>query len=683
MTDKSLTLFCVVDGESVSNAFDIAIESAKTVSDFKMAIKHEKAPRFDDIAADKLILWRVSIPEDKQSSVVTITALDDKTELDKSWIPLSQLFRNDADYNTYTIVQRPPALKRNVEDGKVLSPAKSPRSRLLEMYSLRDAIEEAGLTGKAVKNGTYCLARLDSKDRVSVLDSMGQIVWKTDDFRTLLAAALELQGRNMDDVDTLSAPPDYDCFPLIETTNLYVRQAYKDLYGTILQMFENNRPNDSGFWKKIVVTGTSGTGTSAFLVYFAIRLLAEGDDDNNPPMLIFHTKQRDKCYVFGGRCTLRSGNIDDFMPFLKLPNTWYLVDSAPSPALERAKTIISAPPSTLASRVLRYQDVDKKVSWRYYLPPWNLEELKNCRNSVRAFRAVPLELMEELYSEIGGVPRYVLEWPRQVMGRCPNDLKVAKDTAHRHLNQALGYASDPTEMMRYCLQTGETLDASGHLIHLWPNDEKHSFPRLEWASPYVAKKVSSLLTEEVCNRMFWYLSVGPEESANKIMFQAYALHTLRKRGHTFELKDLDTGELSRLKLPRKSVINLFSTIVPVDHGNTLCMPSIRNDAGVDLLFAPGDLFQITVSRNHPVQGPPLLKLIENLIQEGEDWIHSPEEARLIFVVPSNIYDDFPKQSYLKSDEKVYRAVPAKLKGVKQYALRIDLKTAAAGKSLGL
>ncbi|KAK3843871.1 MAG: hypothetical protein J3R72DRAFT_102512 [Linnemannia gamsii] len=60
MADNLLTLFCLVDGDSVP--FSVDIDTSKTVDHLKDAIKTKKAPRFDDVAADELTLWRVSIP---------------------------------------------------------------------------------------------------------------------------------------------------------------------------------------------------------------------------------------------------------------------------------------------------------------------------------------------------------------------------------------------------------------------------------------------------------------------------------------------------------------------------------------------------------------------------------------------------------------------------------------------
>ncbi|KAF8910309.1 hypothetical protein BGZ58_005912, partial [Dissophora ornata] len=239
---------------------------------------------------------------------------------------------------------------------------------------------------------------------VALLGVLGEDILATDYFKSLIMAAVELRNADIGELDKIKAPLGSK-FPVVQAGDLYVRQTYKELYGDILKMFKEEDGE-----KQIVVTGTSGIGKSVFLVYLVIRLLVESDVDN-PPIIIFHTKQSKKCFAFGGYSTVRSGDIDDFAPFLTLPDTWYLVDSSPEPVLDKARTVIAASPKTLFSGANPYQDVDKDVAWRYYMAPWSLEELTTCRSSVADFNVVPLEMMEKLYSRIGGVPRYVLARP--------------------------------------------------------------------------------------------------------------------------------------------------------------------------------------------------------------------------------------------------------------------------------
>ncbi|KAI1302690.1 hypothetical protein EDD11_005566 [Mortierella claussenii] len=73
MLDKRLPFFCLVDGEATSNAFPVSTSTTTTVGELKDLIKTKKAPRFDDVAADELTLWRVSIlvvPADKHKPIV-------------------------------------------------------------------------------------------------------------------------------------------------------------------------------------------------------------------------------------------------------------------------------------------------------------------------------------------------------------------------------------------------------------------------------------------------------------------------------------------------------------------------------------------------------------------------------------------------------------------------------------
>jgi hypothetical protein len=244
-----------------------------------------------------------------------------------------------------------------------------------------------------------------------LLGFIGREVDSTESFASLFSTAIELHGADFGAMDKLSAPHGSK-LPIVGTHELFIRRAYKDLHNTILGKIENACAGNET-QKHVVVTGTSGIGKSAFLVYLAIRLLAASNDDN-PPIIIFHTKRSAECYAYGGLSTVRSGDIEDFKPFLRLPETWYFVDSSPDPILDEAKTVISASPKTLFSEVNQYQDVDKGVVFRYYMAPWSLEELIMCRTNVTGFQVVPLEALEDLYAKIGGVPRYVLERPMKV-----------------------------------------------------------------------------------------------------------------------------------------------------------------------------------------------------------------------------------------------------------------------------
>lgn len=109
MTDSLLMLYCVIDGESASNAFEVEVQTTTTIAELKtLIVDGKQAPAFKGIAPKDLTLWRASIPDENQGLAVAIDSLVDKTELHKPRTRLSELFPESPDDNTYIVVRRPP-----------------------------------------------------------------------------------------------------------------------------------------------------------------------------------------------------------------------------------------------------------------------------------------------------------------------------------------------------------------------------------------------------------------------------------------------------------------------------------------------------------------------------------------------------------------------------------------------
>ncbi|KAF9081366.1 hypothetical protein BGX23_000966 [Mortierella sp. AD031] len=91
MTDNLLTLFYLVDGDSVP--FSVDIDSSKTVDHLKKLIKAEKSNNFSDVDADQLTLWHVSIPlvPKKDRKDISLGDVSSKEELDET-DDLSEVF---------------------------------------------------------------------------------------------------------------------------------------------------------------------------------------------------------------------------------------------------------------------------------------------------------------------------------------------------------------------------------------------------------------------------------------------------------------------------------------------------------------------------------------------------------------------------------------------------------------
>ncbi|KAF9345458.1 hypothetical protein BGX34_004755 [Mortierella sp. NVP85] len=380
-----ITLFCLVKGAETS--FSVKVLSDGTVDDVKDAILKKKSKAFNDLDADELTLWHVSIPTDKNLPALLasfkeeenlVRFLSNKPKLMKT-TKLSKVFDGEPPEDTIHIfVQRPPssASKRSLEDA-----SEGPSSKRRRPQTLIDAIEEAGLAKKAMVEGLSDLSRLNNKDRVSLLRFIGQDVDMTNPFNLLLETARALHGSSFEKLDLISSPSNKP-FSATSTKQLFIRETYQYLYDEIVLKFEDPRNRT----KRVTVSGTAGIGKSAFLIYFIIRLLATSSDDN-PPLVIFQGREESStCYVYGGLTTIRYGAVLDFRPFLHLPETWYLVDSSPNPLLADARSVYSASPKTLISD--EYQEIDKRVVWNYHMAPWRDEELEQCRKSVERFNVV-------------------------------------------------------------------------------------------------------------------------------------------------------------------------------------------------------------------------------------------------------------------------------------------------------
>jgi hypothetical protein len=256
---------------------------------------------------------------------------------------------------------------------------------------------------------------------------------------------------------------------------------------------------------------------------------------------------------------------------------------------------------------------------------------------------------------------------------------MAKNMACERLEFALSSIKDPISQLSLYSQAKESPDYSSRLLHRWPTNGHRSY-QLKWASKYVIRRLFASLKPQAWNDLLQKLISEPSGSSGSgITFEMYVLRIFREGGHTFEIKDLDSGKLSSLTIPRGQNTITFDTIPEITAG-TLYIPRVSNFACVDLLLGPGDLFQITTSKDHPIKGHLLLELFETLQKAGWNPI---AESRLIFIVPSAVYDNFKKQSYNISEKKVYIRPPAELRALKQYALKIDLTLAACGEPPGL
>ena len=102
-----LLLNCLVLGHDSGRIFPVKIDRNKNVGCLKEAIKEAKKPAFDDIDADSLEIWKVSIPVDEDTDLqVEVKKL--RLPETKSLLPvhsLSGIFQNVVEESLHVIVR--------------------------------------------------------------------------------------------------------------------------------------------------------------------------------------------------------------------------------------------------------------------------------------------------------------------------------------------------------------------------------------------------------------------------------------------------------------------------------------------------------------------------------------------------------------------------------------------------
>uniref|UniRef100_A0AAV1TNZ9 Mannose-6-phosphate isomerase n=1 Tax=Peronospora matthiolae TaxID=2874970 RepID=A0AAV1TNZ9_9STRA len=92
-------------------------------------------------------------------------------------------------------------------------------------------------------------------------------------------------------------------------------------------------------------------------------------------------------------------------------------------------------------------------------------------------------------------------------------------------------------------------------------------------------------------------------------------------------------------------------------------PASRNYELVDAMAKPDELFQVTCAQVHPCEQNGLLKALEML--------GNPDEPRLYFVVPPDVYEGFEYQEYHTVKGGKGKIIDKRLKKLEQHVIKID------------
>lgn len=116
---QSITLICLVKGNTSMNAFAVDIGSSKLISHLKEAIKSKKQNDFAGVDVDKLRLWKVEISDGNNNQLKNIS-LHDQDELIATK-KISKYFPNTpAEEHINIIISLPESTSTNQEQHRTI-----------------------------------------------------------------------------------------------------------------------------------------------------------------------------------------------------------------------------------------------------------------------------------------------------------------------------------------------------------------------------------------------------------------------------------------------------------------------------------------------------------------------------------------------------------------------------------
>ncbi|KAF9321320.1 hypothetical protein BG003_002501 [Podila horticola] len=114
----TLTLFCLVDGQSTKQTWSIKALPADTVDDLKKAVKAAQAPNFDHVAAGELHLRKVNIENDPESDTVPVNIKNVKYRELKPMDTVAEIYPQGTERKVVQLVVMKPVPKPDVGRGE-------------------------------------------------------------------------------------------------------------------------------------------------------------------------------------------------------------------------------------------------------------------------------------------------------------------------------------------------------------------------------------------------------------------------------------------------------------------------------------------------------------------------------------------------------------------------------------
>ncbi|CAB4441894.1 unnamed protein product [Rhizophagus irregularis] len=453
---------------------------------------------------------------------------------------------------------------------------------------------------------------------------------------------------------------------------LFIRKCYLDLKDVV---FDDKIT-------KLRITGNPGIGKTYF-GYYLLYLLAGLD-----VTVVYDNQKESNPIVFESGKNAFISNSEIIKPYLQNSKVWYIVDGKEPKSVDAKTILICSPKRNYYNKFDNYEGV---VVARF-MPIWSWEEIKQCRKGLYNYE-VEKKLAKDLFLMWGGIPRYVLEKAKDITSQqkltdailaCDMDIfkyigesSVERTTTshmvvHNYVNLPLSDDDELNEVeLNQCTREQLKLDRYG--------DPPYTKTILRFASHYVRKRVTEQLEENIRARLREQIKAGEGSPLLGSAFE-YIAHKILRNGGKFDVRPLDEYDNdddddddddanAKVDLVRQDQLLYFNKKnINVIRDGVYFQPQEKNFPSLDSVIAPNRVFQMTVSRIHPIKMSGLKLLHDKFGGNSADHL-----IYYYFVVPERIYDRYEVQKFVNSKDDPAQTIPKWIKDrIFQYVLKIKL-----------
>ena len=435
--------------------------------------------------------------------------------------------------------------------------------------------------------------------------------------------------------------------PNTELNQIYIRGCYDRIYDEYIRKCKNT-----------LIIGNPGIGKSYFTLYVAYRLLAD-----YPTASILYGSGFDGYYIYKcGRDVRRMTPPTDPLPYVD----YYVFDcgQSKSAVLLDVLTAGSSKKSIVCSSPdkRKYKDYYKgcivagtrgPVSVRICMPTWTWDEVAFC--SQHLYNIIPMPIVKKRFNVWGGIARQIFRF------------YIQDDDEEMLLGKIR--ATDIQGVLSVVNADIPVTSISSDILHAHPKEGNYASVVTKFASQFAAQRVYEKLERTSHASVISTMSAAANHPCLRgvygLMFESYCHSQLPSE--RFQMKSLaSAGGSETLELHREcrffgklqEIISLSET----KRNEYYFIPKVSNFPAVDAIAPPGMVFQMTVSHDYSVKRKYLLKIKKAL---------QCSSLKLCFVVPEDIYAQFPQQKYLNEDNKVCEY---KMDWVTQWAVCVPIKT---------